>query len=190
MITIKFLLDELTGQVAENLRALAQLNQLPSEVLTARMRQDSWNIAEIVEHLNTYNQWYLPKSTSALKGTTAEKTTTFTPGWLGNYFVGMMQSNRKKYKAAAAHRPAANLNCREVLATYGQDQLHLLNLLKTARNYNLNKIRIPVSILPLLTLKLGDVFRFLITHQQRHFLQINNLLAAIEAEPAIKTTRT
>jgi len=43
----------------------------------------------------------------------------------------------------------------------------------------LNTIRVPLSISKLVTLKLGDTFRFLIAHEQRHFIQARNSLKAI-----------
>jgi hypothetical protein len=57
-----------------------------------------------------------------------------------------------------------------------------LQLLNKARNTDLGKIRIPISIAPFIKLKLGDVFAFIIAHHQRHFVQINNTLAAIKSK--------
>jgi hypothetical protein len=53
-----------------------------------------------------------------------------------------------------------------------------MQLLGKAQQVNINRIRIPVSITPLLKLKMGDVFGFIIAHHQRHFVQIEKQLQA------------
>jgi hypothetical protein len=40
-----------------------------------------------------------------------------------------------------------------------------------AKNTDLNKIKIPISLTNLIKLKLGDVFQFIITHNERHLAQ-------------------
>jgi hypothetical protein len=40
-----------------------------------------------------------------------------------------------------------------------------------AKRANLNTIKIPISIVPFIKLKLGDTFQFIITHNERHIEQ-------------------
>jgi hypothetical protein len=68
--------------------------------------------------------------------------------------------------------PAAQPNEAAMLEEFIHHQHQLLQSLQIAGNANLNKIRISISINKWIKLKLGDTFRFLIAHEQRHFLQI------------------
>ena len=55
----------------------------------------------------------------------------------------------------------------------------MLTYLKRAHQTDLNKIKIPVSILKWIKLNLGDVLQFLVAHNERHLLQAKRNLAAI-----------
>jgi len=154
---------------------------------------DKWSAAQVIEHLNTYNRYYLPeigkgisKSGKDLSASTAE----FTPGWFGAYFTKMMRPTadgriKNKMKALKNHRPAAALDVKQVLDEFIRKENLLLQLLQDARTVHMGKLRIPISISRFIKLKLGDTFNFLIAHQQRHFLQLNRTLEAVQHPLAI-----
>ena len=82
----------------------------------------------------------------------------------------------KKYKAIKGHIPVKDLHAASVVARFIDQQEELLLLLRKAGHSNLNK-RIAVTISPLIRLKAGDVFRFLVAHNERHLQQaLRNLL--------------
>ncbi|RYY35263.1 MAG: DinB family protein [Sphingobacteriaceae bacterium] len=179
----KILLRELIQKVEENINVLTQLEEISNKQLTVTPANGGWSIAQVIEHLNTYNAFYMPAIEQALKQAVIDKNyNIFKPGILGNYFVKMMQPQNgqvtKKYKAATRHIPGNAINAIVVLEIYLKGQQHLLQLLEIAAKYNINNIKIPTSISSIIKLKLGDVFRFLIVHQQRHFVQIEGILKA------------
>jgi hypothetical protein len=49
-------------------------------------------------------------------------------------------------------------------------------LLEQAKQIDLNRTKVPISIAPFIKLKLGDVFMFLVAHNFRHVLQVNNAI--------------
>jgi hypothetical protein len=49
-----------------------------------------------------------------------------------------------------------------------------------ALSTDMGKLRLPISISKLIKLKAGDTFRFLIAHQQRHFVQLQNAMNVLE----------
>lgn len=57
----------------------------------------------------------------------------------------------------------------------GQQQ-QLLKLLQAARMVNLNKVKTRISISRFVKIKLGNTFRFVIYHNQRHILQAKRVL--------------
>jgi hypothetical protein len=63
-------------------------------------------------------------------------------------------------------------------------QEKLLQYLKQARNYNINKIKIPISIAKFIKLNLGDVFQFIVAHDERHIQQANRNLKTV-AQPVL-----
>ncbi|WP_317044615.1 DinB family protein [Chryseobacterium geocarposphaerae] len=57
-----------------------------------------------------------------------------------------------------------------------KQQEQMLDLLKNAQNVDLNKTKTGISISSLIRLKLGDTFRFVIYHNQRHVQQAKRVL--------------
>lgn len=171
-IISKPMLEELLEQVEDSLLKLADCKDYPNQ----HNGNHGWTVSQVIEHLNTYNHWYLPRIKKAMHKSKHPKKHTFKPGWLGNYFVRIVQPGQKKYKAAAAHQPAPQLAAELVFGEFESGQQELLHLIRQAKEKDLNRIRIQISILPLLSLNLGDALRFIVAHQQRHFNQIGHII--------------
>lgn len=144
-----------------------------------------WSVAQILEHLNSYNRYYLPAIERAMQ---AEKPafSNYRPGWLGDFFTRLMKAGpdeqiRKKMKSPKEHVPGPQPDWQPVLIYFLSGQQQLLLLLEVASEKNLGSIRVPISISRFIKLKLGDTFRFLVAHQQRHFIQLKNALQARKA---------
>ena len=60
---------------------------------------------------------------------------------------------------------------RLVLDRFKDNLLQLLELLDKAAGINLGKVKTAISISPLIKLKLGDTFRVVIYHNERHLQQ-------------------
>ena len=189
--------QELLNQLQTDTRALIlKVNHLLKEderLLLRKISPDKWSVAQIIEHLKSYGNYYLPEIKKALA--TAEalgrpSKPEFTAGWLGNYFTRIMLPDKdgkitNRMQSPSDHWPAEDLNGREVLSQFLQQQYMLLEYLERAKNINIGGVRIPISISRLIRLKLGDTFRFYIAHQQRHFLQIAHTLEALNVPTGI-----
>lgn len=171
----KQLLETLENRVEGHLAvAIHQFQNLTEKELLQPATNGGWSIAQCLEHLNSYGDFYLPQIDKRLKVSVNHLTKDiFKSSWLGNYFIKMMEptTGKKKYKAFKGHIPAPELDAYAVVATFIEQQEQLLILLKKAEKVNLNAIRIPISITRLVKLKLGDVFQFIIAHNERHIQQ-------------------
>lgn len=180
------LLEQLKTEVNTVLASVQQIStRLDAPTLNRQPGPGKWSIAQIVEHLNTYNRYYLPCITAALpKAGPAQKE--FKPGWLGDYFTKSMYSEvvtgkkvANKMSAMKGHIPDATLNAAAVIGEFINAQKQLLQLLEDAKRINLGGTRIPITISKLVKIKVGDALRFLVAHQVRHLLQVNNTLQAV-----------
>lgn len=183
-VNSKMLLESLREQTRAIILQAGQLKHFPLEALAKSPAADKWSVAQVLEHLNIYCRYYLTAIEKKLHHNQTSATTHFTPGWLGNYFTRLMQphqsgSIKKKMKSPANATPSSFPDAKAMLDEFIQHQHHLLNLLQIAEQHDLNKNRIPVSISKLISLKLGDTFRFVTAHQQRHFIQIANTLERV-----------
>lgn len=177
------LIESLENEVEKHLQiAIHTFQNLNEAALLQAPDNGGWSIAQCFEHLNSYGRYYLTQINIALdSGTEKSISTIFKGSWLGSYFTKMMlPSNTKKYKAFKDHIPPSNLNAHAVLAEFIEQQETLLNYLKQARNADLDKIHIPISIAKWIKLKLGDVFQFMIAHDERHIQQASRILVGVK----------
>ncbi|MBC6490478.1 DinB family protein [Flavihumibacter stibioxidans] len=155
-------------------------NHTPMELLEMNDGMGRWNTLQVLEHLNTYYRYYLPRIETLLEKSATGPNQYFKPGFLGNYFTRTMQPRNgrvaNKMKAMKNHSPSPELDGRLVISEFLQWQRKLGLLIERSENVNLNKIRVPISIAPFIKLKLGDVFAFIVAHNNRHWVQIENLL--------------
>jgi len=169
-------------QLENQLKQMVDLFQnLPASTLLQPSANGGWSIAECVEHLNTYAEYYLPRIKKVIDSNPEiNHPAVYSHSWIGNYFINMMdatQSN-KKYKAIKKHRPVTIQDPHEVLANFIQHMEDLLLLLKTAKKKELIKIKVATSLASFIKLNAGDAIQFLLTHNNRHILQARQNLVA------------
>lgn len=184
----KELLNSLQQDVKSLLLQLEQV-KLDDAKLNQQPGTNKWSIAQILEHLNSYNRFYLPAINNAMRNSTLVSTPNFKSGWFGNYFTNMMLPKAggkiaNKMNAPKDHVPVAQLDSKKVIEEFIAGCNTLLQYLQKAERTDIGRVRVPISISKFIKLKLGDTFRFLIAHKQRHFVQLANTLAAVQLQVA------
>jgi uncharacterized damage-inducible protein DinB len=167
------LLETLEDQVEAHISdAVKILQNLSDTDLLKPATNGGWSIVQCLWHLNSYGDYYLPKIKSELTRN-YQANAYFKSTWLGSYFIRIMKPSvpMKKYKAFKNHIPPVELEADKVVAEFILQQEQLLSYLKLARHTDMNRIRIPVSLMRWIKLKLGDVFQFIIAHDERHLQQ-------------------
>jgi hypothetical protein len=179
------LLDRLETDTKQIILTLHYLLQEDPGVLLQPPAAGKWSVAQVIEHLNSYGRYYLPLMEKALNNSKYPANAVFTPGWLGNYFTKSMLPKEdgrvtNKMQSPKDHRPAPDVDSLQVLNDFLAQEKLLLQLLQQARMTDINKLKIPISIAKFIKIKLGDTFRFLIAHHQRHLVQVANTLEAVK----------
>jgi uncharacterized damage-inducible protein DinB len=178
------LINQLQADVKQIIAAAEHLQTADPVKLNYCSEEGSWSVAQVLEHLNAYNRYYLPVIEKSMIHISKDTSAWFVPGFWGNYFTKMMMPKnvyeiKNKMKAMKSYTPGKGLNVDAVFKEFFQHQNKLLQLLDVARRRNMNTIKIPVSISRFIRLKLGDTFRFLIAHEQRHMIQARNAIKAV-----------
>ena len=176
------LINSLSADLGEIILQSGKLQSVPLSALTHSPGPGSWSIAQVLEHLNVYARHYITEIETKLHFHHTQPQETFRSGWLGNYFSNLMKpaaGNKpvKKMKAPKNALPSVAPDAKAMLDEFIAHQHHLGNLLEISRHANLSAIRVPTSLSSMIRLKLGDTFRFVIAHEQRHMQQIQRLLA-------------
>ncbi len=168
-------LEELEGLVEKHLdTAITIYQNLSAQELLKTPSNGGWCIAQCLEHLNRYGDYYIPNIKSALVSIAdIPDNTILNSSWFGNYFVNTMdpKTGTKKYKAFKAYIPDDIEDPHEVVAKFIRQQEDLLISVRKAFVLDVNAAKIPVSISKWIRLSVGDTFRFLIAHDERHFQQ-------------------
>ena len=178
------LINQLQADVKQIIAAANHLETADPVKLNYCPEEGSWSVAQVLEHLNAYNRYYLPIIEKSMIHISKDTSAWFIPGFWGNYFTKMMMPKnvyeiKNKMKTSRNYAPSKGVNVEAVFKEFVQHQNKILQLLDVARRRNLNTIHIPISISKLIRLKLGDTFRFLIAHEQRHMIQARNAIKAV-----------
>jgi hypothetical protein len=181
----KFKSEELLNELQEDVRkikaAAEHINTADSRKLIYQTHPEKWSVVQVLEHMNAYGRYYIPAIDRAIAIKSAEPSVWFTPGTFGNYFVKSMKPTnvyeiKNKMKTMKAYSFPNSLNVEKVLQEFMSQQDRLIQLMELAKSRDLNTIRIPITVSKMIKLKLGDVFRFLVAHEQRHMIQARNTL--------------
>lgn len=189
-MTNKELTQQLTEEVQQLIDTIEAINDLNEEVLCAQPQQNKWSLAQIVEHLNTYNRYYIPLISNALQQIREERVLPVVKsGFLGGYFIKTMYAEvvtrgevPNKMKTVKKHHPGNTLDVNAVLSEFLRAEDQLLGLIGKIGNKDLSRVKVPITLSKYIKISVGDALRFLIAHQIRHRLQIQDTLSVV-AQP-------
>lgn len=178
------LIEDLIHRCQLAITAVEGYESMSEAQLNWKASPDRWSILECMEHINRYGRFYLPEMEQRMKaGEKIAPSTEFKSGWLGNYFALSMLPKEKlnTMKTFKSMNPAGSALGRDALTELLAQLKQLIELLNTARSVNLSKIKTGVTISSWIKLRLGDTFRVVIYHIQRHVVQMEKVKQGIEA---------
>lgn len=172
------LIKELNEYIDKHILFIKSIEQSTTQQLQYRHNEDSWSVLECLQHLNLYGEFYIPKIRKALEKSNLKKSNIFRSGFLGNKFALSMLPNdqMKSMNTFKSKDPIhSTLNRKQVVQEFLNQQNELLELIEISKHQNLTKIYTSIT-LPLIKFRLGDTFRFVIYHNERHVVQAKNVL--------------
>lgn len=180
------LINDLIERTEVNLRAALGLNKRSARELNFRTAPGAWNALECIEHLNFYGNYYVPEIENQIASSPYPAEAVFKSGFLGNYFAQSMlpKEGFKKMKTLKSSNPLGKKLGKEGIGHFIAHQQKLLELLKRAKRVSLTRTKTGISISKYLKLRLGDTFRVVVYHNQRHLLQAKRVLEAYQNSTA------
>lgn len=176
--TTENLIQDLSNRINNQIEFVKTLKSISEEKLNWKAAKSNWSVLECLEHLNLYGDFYIPEISQKLNNNKTNPQIKYVSGWLGNYFVKSVspETISKTMNTFKDKNPIGSSLNISTLDRF-EKQLHQLkNLLEKARKVNLVKTKTSISISKLLKLRLGETFRVVIYHNDRHILQAKNVL--------------
>lgn len=155
---------------------------LSDESLSTKLHPKKWSIIECLEHLNMANGYYLEELQKTFQQTLPTHKEKFSSGIIGNMMVNNMkpiQRNNEikipmKMPTFATFMPK-NIENKQVLSIFFKHQEELISYIEKSKEVDIEAIRIRSAIGNILRFRLGDCYRFLVAHNQRHIQQAKNV---------------
>lgn len=167
-------LDDLERRVAE---ITAEVNQLVAGLegrgLGWQPAPDRWSVAHCLDHLAIVAELYLPRLREAVEGrrrVPAPQGGLFEPGWFGRWFARAAGPEGRRIRAPRAFRPQPR-PADDAVPRFRDAQRELRRLVNAARGVDLNRSRVRLPVIPLLTLSVGECLEMLVNHERRHLEQ-------------------
>ncbi len=177
------LVDDLIQLTRELLSRSETMGSLSLNQLNYRSTAKSWCALECLEHVNLVGDFYLDEIEKRIRKAKGRPGKFFQSGVLGGYLAGAMLPKNgavKKVKSFRSKDPKHTGLPPATIDRYVEQQRRMIGLLELAREVDLNKVKVSISFPRFIKLKLGDVFRFIIFHNQRHLVQADNVLKTWE----------
>ena len=177
------LLNELKQDVSRLIEAAEFFKQSDKSKLVYQVDKQKWSVVQVLEHLNAYGRFYLPHIEKAMASGEGQHAAWFQSGYWGEKFTRSMKPTnvleiKNKMKGMKKFAFSNNLNVDTVLKEFTEQQQRLIALLEAAKKSDLTGSHVPITLTKLIKIRLGDAFRFLVAHEQRHMIQARNTLRA------------
>lgn len=161
------------------------ISKLTTSQLNWKPNNASWNITEIIAHLNIYASFYHQEFTKRIQTTKfTNPKPTFISSPLGksawsSIKLGNLQNIKRKFKTQKIFNPSFNSNLisENTISEYYKLQSELLEIIENAKKINIQRTKCSLSISKLIRLRFGDTLLFVVYHNQRHIQQIKNLIS-------------
>lgn len=169
-------LQEVRQQLNEVNRQISDFQQLDEEALRYRPGPGRWSVLDCLEHINLFYADYFSRMEPAIHQAVPSGRTQYTPGFFARRMIhGLRPKQGKrtmKIKTFKAMTPATDEKTPEqIFDILWQYHARLEQLLTEAEALHWDRIKVASAIGPLLRFKLGDCFRLLMAHTERHLLQ-------------------
>lgn len=155
-----------------------ELLEISEDKLKFKRASKSWSVLECLEHLNMYAAFYNVEISKKMNTSSLPFSETFKSTYLGNKFANDMlpKESMKTMNTFKSKNPnQSTLDKETVIQTFIKSQETMLQLLEVSKSKNLDRIKTGTT-LPIIKFKLGDTFRFVIHHNERHIVQAKKVL--------------
>jgi hypothetical protein len=180
----------LVSQNEEITDAVESFYKLEENLLFKKPAPGKWSVIECFEHMNILYEIYMNNIKEAIEKNKGkyEPVEYFKPTLVGHYFFLSMTPNEKqkpRYKIKTFKRFEPTGKIPDSLDRFREYHSEFSDLIDRIPELNLDKIKVTSSIGNIMRFKLGDAFRIVTGHNQRHIIQVQKTLSSINENEVV-----
>ena len=140
-----------------------------------------WSVGQCLEHLNIVGGLYLPvmgRKIKAAQQRGSSPSEVVKHGYFGQKMTDAMRvpASEKSMQSPQQYAPSGSRLPRTVVEVFSRQLDELSSLIGQARRVNMNAIRIPNPLIPIMLPRLTDAFELVVEHIKRHISQAERVL--------------
>ena len=161
------------------------IDGLTKQQLNMPEAPDKWNILQCLKHMSIAANIYVVNIEKVLdKSSPDPNADFFKSGWKGDLFSKMISPNaegeiKRPMQTFRSMNPIQILDADKTLNEFIEVHSKIVELIRLSENYDITKLKVQTALGPLVKLRLGDAYRFLLGHAQRHFQQLKRIKKVI-----------
>lgn len=172
--------DELTELSEGHIKRIqSKFKHLSENQKKWKPNEHSWSLLEIFAHLNEFAKYYHPVFEDKIKNTKfKEAKAPFLSSPLGksawkSMKLGNARNVKRKFKAQKNYNPSVNVEMvkGDDIERFVENQSRFMNILNQAKNINLRRSKVPISLSRIVRLRMGDALMYVAYHEDRHVEQ-------------------
>ena len=146
-----------------------------------------WNMLQCLEHMSLATQVYTENVKESLSGKNLPAAREEYKGhWKGRMFARMNAPKPggeipMKLKTFKTMDPPPQLDPKEVIEAFYKEHEVMIDLINQSREVNIDRIKVATALGSWVKLRLGEAYRFLLAHTQRHVVQLQRIKNTVQA---------
>lgn len=187
MNTTKYL-DEIElgfGEAMDKVKTM--LSQTEEVQLHVPEAPGKWNMLQCLEHMSLATRVYTENVREALAGNQLPAAREEYKGhWKGRMFARMNAPKPggeipMKLKTFKTMDPPPKLDSNAVIDEFYREHEMMIALINESRAVNIDRIKVATALGSWVKLRMGEAFRFLLAHTQRHVVQLQRIKNTVQA---------
>ena len=169
-------IDDLLQRVQRTSERIRSLKEIDGERLGWKPNSKRWSVLECVDHLRVTGELYYPRLSALIPRLASSEESRHRPSFLGKMFLKFLQPDSRSVSAPAMFKPTTGGTSKEVIDQFLSQQEELEEILRHARGRELNRRKFSSPVSRWIRFTLGDGLAIMVTHQEKHWLQIERTL--------------
>lgn len=144
-----------------------------------------WHMLQCIEHMSRATEVYVNNVAEKLQnGALPPANQEYKGHWKGRMFAKMNapkpgEEIPMKLKTFKAMEPPQELDAQTVLDRFYTVHEQMIATVNNSRSINIDKVKVATALGPMVKLRVGEAYRFVLAHTERHLVQLKRIKSTV-----------